>query len=297
MAITHIDVTATLAHDRAAFERDFEVELHHEALELPSFPDVALRVRKALGRPDVPLAEVVRLVGAEPALSVRLLQLANSVALNRGGRRITSLRAAIARIGFDLARSATISFAMSQMRRADAWRGLSREFRALWEAAVELAVTGHAVAARARPAVADQAMLAGMVHVVGHLFVLTRLSRFPALFASPPHRADLDARWHRRAGRAILTRWELGDDIVDAACEFADQRPVHEGVADLPDVLFAAVQLGSLSRSLPGRDLAVHPEMLESGAFQRLRLSADECVDILTDAAGERASLRAALME
>ena len=297
MGLTHVDVSARLEEESARLEHALGIELGGESLELPSFPDVALRVRKALGHADIPLDDVVRMVGAEPSLAVRLLQLANSAALNPGGRRITSLRIAIARIGFDMARSATIAFAMSQMRRAEAWRGLECNFRVLWEAAVELAVTGHVVAMRARPAIADQAMLAGMVHVVGRLFVLTRISRFPLLLGAAEHRATLEARWHVRATRAILDRWELGDEIVDAACEFEDPGEVHEGVADLRDVLFVAHELGSLSRTLPGRDLALDPTILDLGAFQRLRLDAGHCVEILTDAAGERASLRSALLE
>ena len=100
---------------------------------------------------------MVRIVSAEPSLAVRLLQLANSVALNPGAQRITTLRAAIARVGFNLARSATIAFAMSQMRRAEAWRGLEARFRDIWEASARLAATSHALARHCDRDDADQA--------------------------------------------------------------------------------------------------------------------------------------------
>ena len=91
-------VPVEVSKDHAQFTRVINTELAGEALELPSFPDVALRVRKALGNPDVAVDEVVRMVSAEPSLAVRLLQLSNSVALNPSGQRITALRAAITRI-------------------------------------------------------------------------------------------------------------------------------------------------------------------------------------------------------
>ena len=113
----------------AEFTRRISAELEVPAAELPGFPDVALRVRQVLGRDNISIDEVVRVVSAEPSLAVRLLQLANSAALNPGRQRITTLRTAVARVGFSLARTATIAFAMSQMRRAEAWRDLAVRFR------------------------------------------------------------------------------------------------------------------------------------------------------------------------
>src|SRR5687767_14253317 len=84
-----------LARELEAFTATLTTELAGESIELPSFPEVALRVRKALGHADIAIDEVVRMVSAEPSLAVRLLQLANSAALNPGGQRITVLRLAI----------------------------------------------------------------------------------------------------------------------------------------------------------------------------------------------------------
>ncbi len=140
-----------------------------------------MRVREALADDSIAIDDVVRLVSAEPSLAVRLLQLANSVALNPGAQRITTLRTAIARIGFNLARSATIAFAMSQMRRAQAWKGLEARFREIWEASARLAAMSYTIARHAGRIDADLALLAGMLNAVGKLFVLTRVSRFPTL--------------------------------------------------------------------------------------------------------------------
>ncbi len=284
---------AAVQKDVAEFTRIMTTELAGESLELPSFPDVALRVRKALGNTDIAVDEVVRLVGAEPSLAVRLLQLGNSVALNPGGQRITSLRVAIARIGFNLARSAAIAFAMSQMRRAEAWRGLDRRFRDLWDDSARLAAVSHCVARHARGVVADQAMLAGMLHAVGKLFVLTRLSRFPLLLNTPALYAGIERDWHRRVARAILERWEMGADVVEAACDHEVAAPGRSGPADLRDVLFAAHQLGSL----PPEQCAPGAEVLESPPFRRLPLDGAACERSVRDSAEDIASLRAALLD
>jgi len=275
------------------FTRDLTAELSSDSLELPSFPEIALRVRNALGNADIGVDDVVRMVGAEPSLAVRLLQLANSVALNPSGQRITALRMAIARIGFNLARSATIAFAMSQMRRAEAWHGLEVRFRELWENGALLAATSHAVGKRVQGVNADLAMFAGMLHAVGKLFVLTRLNRFPILLNDPAVYADIERMWHAPAARAILTRWELGAEIVSAAADYESAAQTRAGQADLRDVLFAARYIGSLPPSAPEPDAGV----FATPPFQRLGLDPALCGDVLGASATEIASLRAALLD
>jgi HD-like signal output (HDOD) protein len=284
---------AELAADVENFTRALTAELAGESIELPSFPDVALRVRKALSNADIGIDEVVRMVSAEPSLAVRLLQLGNSVALNPSGQRITSLRVAITRIGFNLARSATIAFAMSQMRRAEAWRGLESRFRELWEQSASLAAVSHALAKRTRGVVADQAMLAGMLHAVGKLFVLTRLSRFPRLLATPSYYVDVERNWHARVARAILTRWDISAEVIAAACDLDQAAEDRAGDPDLRDVLFAARFLGSLAPAAPAPD----PAVLQAAPFRRLQLDEAACRDILASSAEDIASLRAALID
>jgi HD-like signal output (HDOD) protein len=290
MGNSHPDYSPQLAEDTATFQRNIAIELEGETPELPSYPEVALRVRKALGHAEISIDEVVRMVGAEPSLSVRLLQLANSVALNPGGQRITSLRLAIARIGFNLARSATIAFAMAQMRRAEAWRGLERRFTELWEESAGLAALARLLAQRVRAEWADQALLAGMLTSVGRLFVLTRLNRFPLLLGSPVLSGEMEQRWHRPAARAILTRWEMSPVVLAAACDYESAGQPAAGAAELRDVLFVA---SVLSRDATP-DRAVRNPSLE-GPCERLGVSATECADLMSRSASEIASLRQAL--
>lgn len=277
----------------AEFTRRIAVDLVAEQLELPSFPDVVARVRQALAKDDVAVDDVVRVVSAEPSLAVRLLQLANSVALNPAGKHVTTLRAAISRLGFTMARSATVAFAMSQMRRAASWRGLEPQFRDIWDASARLAATGHALARHCRRADADQALLAGMLSAVGRLFVLIRVSALPALLADAALYAEIQDVWHARAGRALLTRWDLAGEILDAASDFDNAHSPHGGRATLSDVLLA-------SRYLAGvKDPAELPGMtfLEAPPFLRLGLDAAGAATVLTASTAEIASLRAALAD
>ncbi len=115
-----------------AFVQQLAAELSKGKVELPSFPDIALRVRKVLSDENVTQDMVVRVVGSEPALAARLMQIGNSAALNFSGRPITELRTAISRMGFNMVRSAAIAFAMSQLKRQDSLKGLEKPLEDLW---------------------------------------------------------------------------------------------------------------------------------------------------------------------
>jgi HD-like signal output (HDOD) protein len=276
----------------AEFTRSVAAELAVPAVELPGFPEVALRVRQVLARDNISIDEVVRVVSAEPSLAVRLLQLANSAALNPGRQRVTTLRTAVARVGFSLARTATIAFAMSQMRRAEAWRDLTVRFRQIWEQSARLSAIGFAVARHLGRLDADQALLAGMLQAVGKLFVLIRVSRFPVLLADATICSEIEQVWQGRAVRALLVRWDLPREVLDAASSDPGDSRI-EGIPSLTDVLNVARHL------VPVRDMATLPEatFLGSVPFQRLGLDAASAAQVLAESAVEIASLRAALAD
>lgn len=267
------------------------VELAGEKIDLPSFPDVATRVRRALTNEEVDVDAVVRIVSAEPALAARLLQLANSAAVNPNSRRFIDLRSAISRIGFNMARSAAIAFAMSQLRRAEAYKNVGNALAELWKQSAHVAAVCHVVARRFTQINPDAALLAGLLQSVGKLYLLTRAARFPTLLADASTYQRLVAEWHLRLASAILRNWELSEEIVDAviACETMDRD--HQGATDLADVLNVA---GAMAQLSPG---ATPDDMLFLGmpAARRMKLDADSCHTALAESSEAINSLRRAL--
>ncbi|MCS6948075.1 MAG: HDOD domain-containing protein, partial [Steroidobacteraceae bacterium] len=97
-------VAAGAAHNDDAFQfvKELAAELSAGKIELPSFPDIAMRVQRVLTDDNVSPERVVRVVGSEPALVARIMSMANSAALNPSGRQISDLRTAVTRLGFDM---------------------------------------------------------------------------------------------------------------------------------------------------------------------------------------------------
>jgi HD-like signal output (HDOD) protein len=277
--------------DVARLVEALTLELAGEKIDLPSFPDVAVRVRKALTNDEVDIDDVVRVISAEPALAARLLQVANSAALNPNGRRLTDLRTAVSRIGFNMARSATIAFAMSQLRRAEAYKGLEVPLTELWQQSAHVAAVCHVVAKRFTRLNADTALLAGLLQGVGKLYLLTRAVRFPSLLGDPSAYQRIVAEWHIRITQAILRNWDMADEVITAVACAENPEREHEGVTDLGDVIAVSAALASL-----GPDARAE-EMLFLGmpAARRMKLDADKCGTALAESHVEIASLRQVL--
>jgi HD-like signal output (HDOD) protein len=274
--------------------RDFaamlEVEIAGDHLDLPSFPEIALRVRRALSDESASIDHVVRVVSAEPSLVVRLLQLGNSAALNPNGRRLTDLRATITRIGFNMARSVTIAFAMSQLRRAEAYKGLEKPFNELWHASTRAAAVSFVLARRLTKVNAEHALLAGLLHTVGKLYLLTRAARFPELRADPAYPA-LVKSWHARIARAILVNWDMALPVVEAVQGFEACDREREGEIDLLDVLWIGRSLATLGKPSG----AFPPGLFDSHPARRLGLDAATCEVVLEESGREIESLLSAL--
>jgi HD-like signal output (HDOD) protein len=274
-----------------AFVQSLAAELASGKIELPSFPSIALRVRKVLADDSVRPEQVVRVVGSEPALAARVLQLANSAALNIGGKQIVDLKTAIARVGFNMVRSAAISFAMSQLKRAAEFKNIEHELDTLWRRNVQVATMSYVVARRCTKVNADTAMLAGLLHGVGKLYILTRASRHPALFTDQAAYGEILRDWHANVAKALLENWGIADEIVSAVHEFEDLERSHEGMTDLTDVLTVAELLVSYHK---------FPESLELNmqgvkACLRMNVDAQGWTRILEESANEMGQLRSAL--
>ena len=166
------------------FIRSLAEELSGGHVDLPSFPEIALQVRRILSDPNTRVEQIVRVVGSEPALAARLLRIANSAAINRSGKNVTDLRTAIARIGHNMVRSASISFSMNQIRKANKLASLAPHLNDLWERSTYVAAYAYVLARTCTRVNPDEAMLTGMMHGIGKLYILTRATGHPELFAS-----------------------------------------------------------------------------------------------------------------
>jgi HD-like signal output (HDOD) protein len=273
------------------FVRELAAALSAGPIELPSFPDVALRVQDLLADDGVSTDSVVRIVGAEPMLAARVVSLANSVAMNPSSTPVTDLRTAVARLGFDSLRAAAVSFAIAQLARREEYRAIEPQLAKLWLDSVTMAASACVVARRSQRMSPDTALFAGLVAAVGRIYILTRAAAHPALFADAGAYQAIVSEWHAGVARALLESWNVADEVVDAVHTFETRNQETRPGSVLPDVLAVATLL---NRHGDAPDLLVDATR-HSRALTRLGLNAADCCELVGESAAEMASLRAAL--
>jgi len=230
-------------------------------------------------------------VGSEPALAARLLRIANSASLNRSGRPVTELRTAISRIGYNMVRSASLSFSMNQMRHDKKLAAFRHYLNDLWERSTSVAAYSYVLARTYCKVNPDEAMLTGMMHGIGKLYILTRATDQPGLFGGDAELNEIIDDWHASIGKAILENWEFPEAMAQAVGDQETSARDDDGAADLADVVAVAILLASYGTDISGLEIALqgHP-----GA-KRLGLDESKTLAVMQDSAAEVTALSQAL--
>jgi HD-like signal output (HDOD) protein len=292
--MSHANVSDPTANSPSSIAFQFIAELAAEVsggrVDLPAFPDVAVRVRRVLADDGVGADQIARVVGSEAGLAARVLALANSAALNRSGKSITELKTAVNRIGHNNVRTAAVSFAISQLRRAGELKPIAKELEGFWHEATLVAALCHAVTIHRNDINPDEAMLAGLMHNIGKIYILARAHKHPDLFRDTEMLNSVMRDWQANIGKAIIENWGFSNHLAEAVGNQEDLERVV-GYADLSDVLAVAVMMASFF----GQDVDMELNMQGLRAFGRLELDNTKCTHIMSDCKDDIAALRAAL--
>ena len=265
------------------FVQKLASELSQGELELPSFPEIVIRVQRVLADEDVPLDKVARVVGSEPALTARLMRMANSAALNASGKVVTELRTAINRMGYEMVRSASIAFAMSQIRFNESLAPIKNELDDLWERSMLVAAFALVLARKCTKISPEESMLTGMMHGIGKLYVLTRAMDQPTLLKDTATMHQIMTEWHPQIGKAILENWDFPEVVSQAVGEQGDLDRGKVKSADLSDILMVSIAMAPLSTDPAGAQLAIR----DFPATRRLGLTEETTVAVVQEFAAE----------
>ena len=186
------------------FLQELLQDLENKTLVLPTLPEVALRVRDAVDDENASIGDIAKVIATDAALSARLIQVANSP-LMRASKEIDSLDMAVNRLGMKLVRDMVISMVMEQMFQATS-ELTDKKLRQLWEHSMTVAAISHALAAQFTKLAPEQAMLAGLVHDIGALPILTKAEDYPELLENEAALDMIIDRLHAKIGMALPCR-------------------------------------------------------------------------------------------
>ncbi|MEJ2406355.1 MAG: HDOD domain-containing protein [Candidatus Thiodiazotropha sp.] len=219
------------------FLQDLLKDLENNTLVLPTLPEVALRVRDAVDDDDASISDITKVIATDAALSARIIQVANSP-LMRASKEIQTLDMAVNRLGMKLIRDMVISMVMEQMFQATS-EVTDKKLREIWEHSTTVAAISHALAAQFTKLVPEQALLAGLVHDIGALPILTKAEDYPELLENEATLERIIDKLHGKIGQAILKTWNFPAEIVKVPAEHEDLTR-DSATADYVDVVTVA---------------------------------------------------------
>ena len=107
-----IEIQVTEA-DNKVFDAVYEA-FQRRKLAVPSLPDIAMKVREAVNNDDVDAAEVAQIIQADPVLTGRMINIANSP-VARGVEKVKNLKMAVMRLGLEATRNLAFTLAVKQL--------------------------------------------------------------------------------------------------------------------------------------------------------------------------------------
>ncbi|MCO7225478.1 HDOD domain-containing protein [Pleionea sp. CnH1-48] len=264
--------------------------IKNDRLTLPTLPEVALRIREAVDDPDVSAAKLADEISKDAAMAARIIKVANSPLL-RGRVVVDNLQLAISRMGITFVRNLATGLAMEQMFQAtnDA---VDEKLRSSWEHSIEVASICQVLASHFTRLKPDQAMLAGLVHEIGTLPILTCAEETPEILEHPGILEKIIERLHPRIGTEILKAWDFPEELVAVPMGYLNFTRESEGDSDYVDVVTVA-NLQSYHGSnhpLAEVDCSVIP------AFKKLGLSHEVDVHHVEELAEDIDEARSALL-
>ncbi|MCB1761151.1 MAG: HDOD domain-containing protein [Gammaproteobacteria bacterium] len=188
--------------------------------ELYSLPDICLQLRYLSNQPTASAEEMARLIATDPALTARLLKLANS-AYYGFPATVSTVSRAITLIG--VREMNDLAFATSAASLFKGAGGELIDISQFWSQSVHTAIWAKGVARQLAGQEGEQLFVAGLLHNIGKLVML---EQSPSVAAAACYRDDETApEWRREqqvmgftfaeVGGALLAAWGLPEALSE----------------------------------------------------------------------------------
>jgi putative nucleotidyltransferase with HDIG domain len=226
--------------------------------ELPSLPSIVTRLVEVVNSPDTSAADAAELIEKDPALTSKMLRLANS-AFYGIPRTISSISSAVVILGFNTIRSIALSATIMKMFSDSAKKGVF-DYNRFWLHSIVCAMTAKNIAQHYIATMSldpEAAFCAGILHDIGKLIFMQFL---PTEYAQTINYsrsgtiATIDAEkqvlgiTHAQIGTILADKWALPVDLEYSIVfhhgpERADKVEELVAVVHMADVLCHAAKV------------------------------------------------------
>ncbi len=237
--------------------------------QLPSPRGVALAILELTRRENATLGEIARVVQTDPALSGRLIKLANTA--SHVARPVVSIQEAVVRQGMATVRHLALGFSLVDQYRDGACEAF--DYKGYWSHSLLMALCMQALGMRVHVAAADELFVCGLLAQVGQLAlataypdeyntVLLAQQANPAQPLITHERTRLETD-HIEMGIVMMADWGLPKPFTEPLAHY--EEPDHPGFPhdSRANSLMQMLRLSHRLADLGQANAAVRPALLK----------------------------------
>lgn len=259
--------------------------INNDTLVLPTLPEAAIKIRQAADNNDVNLMQMSDVIAHDPALSARMVKVANSALMGRS-IKAANLHQAVTRIGLRQIKNIATAMAMEQLFVSDnelvkgymnkAWqKTLNVASHSISLMEIYLQNNKHAALNR------DGVTLASLIYNIGVLPILTEAERHPEVFANPSFLAHAIQKLSTKVGSSIIKAWDFPDAFIDVAQYWSDINYQPSQVSYIDFIRVGAILEGTLQVSDKSAALQTY---INKGVLSSLALlTSQEYINMVDD--------------
>lgn len=249
----------------AGIINEIHEEFHHNEVDLPSMPEVALKINQAVQDESLDFQKIADIIQTDPMISARAVQVANS-AMYAGSQPVQTIKRAIQRIGLRAMRTIVMSVTLRNLYTPQTAL-IKKRMTSYYHHSIRVGVISHVLAKKIKGFDPEQAFLAGLIHDIGIVPLLIRADSHDELKNSPEMLDKIIYSLKTKVGAMLLKQWGFESELITVAQDSENwDRDVIK--ADYCDV----VQVAQLHCEMIGGRKLEAPALADLPAFERLDL-------------------------
>ncbi len=256
-------------YDKSQFAEKLINDIHDGKLKLPTQPEVAVRLRECAEDPNITPAKLAHVISHDPAMTAKFIQIANSP-LNRGTIAIDSLPNVINRLGLRYVCNIATGLAMEQIFQATN-ENIDKLMYDAWTSSAYVAAYSHVLAKHYSTIPSDVASLAGLMHQIGILPILSYVQDHDEIANDMPFLMLLIKEHHAKIGEAVLKSWKFSPEIYTLPQKIYASQTSEGKETDLIYIVQAA-----LVKTKDENKNFIEIDSLSDDVFKKLRIEKEE---------------------
>lgn len=218
--------------------KDIHRAIDSGRLRLPSFPQNLIKIREALNNPQTSMQTLARLVHADVVLANKVYSIAGSSAFGLRTDNM-SLHTVMTMLGLNMIRTTVYNYCLSQLFADRRFKSIEQVAAFVRNRSLEIAALNYTISKRYRVVDPSLALLAGLVHNVGALVVISWLAQNPSRNLSVKQQKVLVLSAQYQFSKRVMSEWQVPEAlkrVVEAGESELDTKDVNNQYAHLVEL-------------------------------------------------------------